>query len=109
MDISAGFNTDRRFYQRRNTKTKLGQPSRVLKDEYQSDESVNASLLWEMVKLKVREQTLRYAKTKKAKVLREEELDTLHASTKSNFVACSLIALTAFVWVLGRPPFLSFS
>ena len=39
------------------------------------DESVNASLLWEMVKLKVREQTLRYAKTKKAKVLWEEELE----------------------------------
>jgi len=38
-------------------------------------ESVNASLLWQMVKLKVREQTLRYAKTKKAKVLREEELE----------------------------------
>ena len=44
-----------------------------VKDEYQSDKSVNASLLWEMFKLKVREQTLRYAKTKKAKMLREEE------------------------------------
>ena len=28
-----------------------------------------------MIKLKVREQTLRYAKTKKAKMLREEELE----------------------------------
>ena len=44
-----------------------------VKDEYQNDKSVNASLLWEMIKLKVREQTLRYAKTKKAKMLREEE------------------------------------
>jgi len=30
-------------------------------------------LLWEMVKLKVRKQTVRYAKTKKAKMWREEE------------------------------------
>ena len=37
-----------------------------VKDEYQNDKSVN--LLWEMIKLKVREQTLRYAKTKKAKI-----------------------------------------
>ena len=44
-----------------------------VKDEYQSDKSVNASLLWEMIKLKVREQTLGYAKTKKAKMLRQEE------------------------------------
>lgn len=44
-----------------------------VKDEYQNDKSVSASLLWEMIKLKVREQTLRYAKTKKAKMLREEE------------------------------------
>lgn len=44
-----------------------------VKDEYQSDKSVNASLLWEMIKLKVREQTLGYAKTKKAKTLRQEE------------------------------------
>ena len=47
----------------------------MIKDEYQNDESVNTSrLLWEMIKLKVIEQTLRYAKTKKAKMLREEEL-----------------------------------
>ena len=44
-----------------------------VKDEYQNDKSVNVSLLWEMIKLKVRGQTLRYAKTKKAKMLREEE------------------------------------
>ena len=44
-----------------------------VKDEYQNDKSVNVSLLWEMIKLKVREQTQRYAKTKKAKMLREEE------------------------------------
>ena len=45
-----------------------------VKEEYQNDESVNASrLLWEMIKLKVREQSLKYAKTKKAKMLRDEE------------------------------------
>jgi len=43
-----------------------------VKNEYQNDKSINASLLWQMVKLKVREQTLRYAKTKKAKMLREK-------------------------------------
>ena len=46
-----------------------------VKNEYQNDKSINAYLLWQMVKLKVREQTLRYAKTKKAKMLREEELE----------------------------------
>ena len=44
-----------------------------VKDEYQNDKLVKVSLLWEMIKLKVREQTLRYVKTKKAKMLREEE------------------------------------
>ena len=43
------------------------------KDKYQNDKSVNAFLLWEKIKLKVREQTLRYAKAKKGKVLREED------------------------------------
>lgn len=33
-------------------------------DEYKDDESVNPSLLWEMIKLKVREKSLRYSKIK---------------------------------------------
>ena len=33
-------------------------------DEYKNDESVNPSLLWEMIKLKVREKSLRYSKSK---------------------------------------------
>ena len=33
-------------------------------DEYKNDESVNPSLLWEMIKLKVREKSLRYSKNK---------------------------------------------
>ena len=38
-------------------------------DEYKNDESVYPSLLWEMIKLKVREKSLRYSKikTKQAK------------------------------------------
>ena len=44
-----------------------------VKSEYQNDLSVKASLLWEMVKSKVREQTVKYAKMKKAKMSREEE------------------------------------
>ena len=33
-------------------------------DEYKNDESVNPSLLWEMIKQKVREKSLRYSKNK---------------------------------------------
>ena len=33
-------------------------------DEYKNDELVNPSLLWEMIKLKVREKSLRYSKNK---------------------------------------------
>ena len=34
-------------------------------DEYKNDESVNPSLLWEMIKLEVHEKSLRYSKKKK--------------------------------------------
>ena len=34
-------------------------------NEYKDDESVNPSLLWEMIKLKVREKSLLYPKIKK--------------------------------------------
>ena len=37
---------------------------------------MNSALLWEMIKLNVREQSIRYAATKKAKILkREKELE----------------------------------
>ncbi|KAL9982000.1 hypothetical protein ACROYT_G010777 [Oculina patagonica] len=43
-------------------------------DEYSEDNSVRPTLLWEMVKLKVREKSLLYAKTKK-KQTKEREID----------------------------------
>jgi len=42
-------------------------------DEYKDDESVNPSLLWEMMKLKVREKSLRYSKIK-TKQTKQREL-----------------------------------
>ena len=41
--------------------------------EYENDDDVNPALLWEMIKLKVREQSLKYAADKKAKLNRKEE------------------------------------
>jgi len=45
--------------------TKLSQSFRETQNEYKDDESVNPSLLWEMIKLKVREKSLLYSKIKK--------------------------------------------
>lgn len=42
-------------------------------DEYRNDDTVNDALLWEMLKLKIREQSLKYAAAKKAKLSRREE------------------------------------
>ena len=41
--------------------------------EYENDDDVNPALLWEMIKLKVREQSLKYAADKKTKLNRKEE------------------------------------
>ena len=46
------------------------------KEEYQNDDTVNHALLWKMIKMKIREQSLKYAAAKKTKILkREEELE----------------------------------
>ena len=48
----------------------------AVKEEYQNDDTTNSALMWEMIKLKVQEQSIRYAAAKKAKMLkREEELE----------------------------------
>ena len=44
-----------------------------VKLEYQEDKYVNPALMWEMIKLKIREKSIRYAKSKRSKMLREEE------------------------------------
>ena len=46
---------------------------REVLSEYKNDTSVNPSLLWEMIKLKIREQSLKYAADRKANMLRKEE------------------------------------
>ena len=43
------------------------------KDEYVQDDTVNPNLLWEMVKLKVREESLKYGTFKKKKLSKKEE------------------------------------
>ena len=49
---------------------------KVVQEKYQEDNTVNAALTWEMIKLKVREQSMVYAKTKQTNMSRiEEELE----------------------------------
>ena len=49
---------------------------KAVQEEYQEDNTVNAALTWEIIKLKVREQSMMYAKTKQTNMSRiEEELD----------------------------------
>ena len=42
-------------------------------EEYKNDDNVNDALLWEMIKLKIREKSMQYAAAKKAKISRKEE------------------------------------
>ena len=46
----------------------------AVKEEYQNDDTVNHALLWEIT-IKIREQSLKYAAAKKAKILKFEELE----------------------------------
>jgi len=50
-------------------------------NEYEDDDSVNAVLLWEVVKLKIREKPISYVVSKKRQPKsREAELEKLNAS-----------------------------
>ena len=42
-------------------------------DEYVEDYSVNPTLMWEMIKQKIREQSIKYAKDRRTKTSRREE------------------------------------
>ena len=42
-------------------------------DEYVNDDNVNATLMWEMIKLKIREQSVKYAKDRRTKTSRRED------------------------------------
>ena len=43
------------------------------KDEYSQDNTVDPALLWEMVKMKVREASIKYGATKKRKLKTKQE------------------------------------
>ena len=43
------------------------------KDEYMDDKSVNPNLFWEMVKMKVREESIKFGASKKSKLAKEQE------------------------------------
>ena len=58
-------------------------------EEYQDDDTVNKGLLWEMMKLKIREQSIKYATAKKVKMSRregelEKEINFLQNFIESN-------------------------
>ena len=58
-------------------------------EEYQDDDTVNKGLLWEMMKLKIREQSIKYATAKKVKMSRregelEKEINYLQNFIESN-------------------------
>ena len=42
-------------------------------DEYDNDDNVNPTLMWEMIKLKIHEQSIKYAKDRRTKTSRREE------------------------------------
>ena len=49
---------------------------KAVQEEYQEDNTVNTALTWEMIKLKVRQHSMMYAKTKQTNMSRiEEELE----------------------------------
>ena len=41
------------------------------KDEYRDDEFINPNLLWEMIKMKVREESIKFGASKKKKIINE--------------------------------------
>ena len=57
------------------------------KEEYKNDRSVNDALMWEMIKLKIREHSLKYSAIKKAKTSRLEE----NLEKEINSLQCLLI------------------
>ena len=59
------------------------------KEEYKNDRCVNDALMWEMIKLKIREHSLKYSAIKKGKTSRleenlEREINTLQCLIESN-------------------------
>ena len=61
------------FFRRAGGCTQARETIEQVKLEYQEDKYVNPALMWEMIKLKIREKSIRYAKSKRSRMLREEE------------------------------------
>ena len=75
------------FRRRGVCKTNLKKTIKAVEEEYQEDNTVNAALTWEMIKLKVREQSMMYAKTKLTNTSRiEEELEKLSIGCKRKLI-----------------------
>ena len=53
--------------------TRLSQPQHKPIDGYSQDKTVDPGLLWEMVKMKVREVSIKYRTTKKRNLRKEQE------------------------------------
>ena len=88
-NISAGYETDHSLidikialhsnlrgpgYWKLNTSflTDIDYVTQKTHEEYQDDDTVNKGLLWEMMKLKIREQSIKYATAKKVEMSRRE-------------------------------------
>ena len=60
------------------------------KEEYANDETVNPSLLWEMVKMKVREESIKFGAHKKKKIAeKQEEIEQSIAFLEKNLAKVS--------------------
>ena len=53
--------------------TSLLEEDGYVKEQYQEDNTIDSALIWEMIKLKVREQSMMYGKTKQTNLSRIEE------------------------------------
>ena len=105
-NISAGYKTDHSLidikialqsnlrgpgYWKLNTSflTDIDYVTQKTHEEYQDDDTVNKGLLWEMMKLKIREQSIKYATAKKVEMSRregelEKEINFLQNFIESN-------------------------
>ena len=63
-------------------------------EEYQSDETINPALLWDMIKIKVREKSLSFAAAKKRKTtLKEQDLEKRIAFLETELESSSTSAI----------------
>ena len=68
-------------------------------DEYKNDESVHPSLLWEMIKLKIREKSLRYCKNK-TKQAKQREIYVEETIQLPDYKSFNIRTVTHHLWDL---------